>query len=245
MKKKLLIINGAGASIEFGMPSVKEIDSLFSNWANDLFKLENNPNKNLYDWVKKTYNDYFINNNINNSTDNFENYLYIMSLIESVLTNTNHWLHFSNRLKPFIKEFSELPKVEYLKDKFKTADSHCFSFLQSYLIDKLIMHFRELCIGLEYSYVKEQKLLTSFYKELQNEFEIGVFNLNYDNVILRNVPNLNTGFSKDTNQLDRKLIHSTEWGFCYHIHGSVHFDMKGGLENTQIHKINWHANLHS
>jgi len=32
MKKKLLLITGAGASIDFGMPSVKEIDSLFDNW---------------------------------------------------------------------------------------------------------------------------------------------------------------------------------------------------------------------
>lgn len=245
MKKKLLIINGAGASVEFGMPSVNEIDSLFSNWANDLFKLENNPNENLYEWTKTIYNSYFLDNKIDNKTDNFENYLYIMSLIQSVLTKTNHWLYFSNRLKPFIEKFTELPKVEEFGDKFKTADSHSFSFLQSHLTDKLIEHFRKLCIGLENSYIDEQKSLASFYQELQNEFEIGVFNLNYDNVVLRNVPHLNTGFSKHNNQLDRKLIHSDEWGFCYHIHGSVHFDMKGGLENTQMHKINWNDDLHS
>ena len=138
-----------------------------------------------------------------------------------------------------------MPRIENLKNKYKTVDSHSFNFLQSYLIDKLLTHFRELCIGLENSYFKEQDLLNSFYAELQNEFEIGIFNLNYDNVILRNVPNLNTGFSKDTNQLDRKLIHSPGWGFCYHIHGSIHFDMKGGLDRTQMHKINWNENLHS
>jgi hypothetical protein len=163
--------------------------------ANDLFKLENNPNENLYEWTKTIYNSYFLNNKINNRTDNFENYLYIMSLIESVLTKTNHWLYFSNRLKPFIEKFTELPKVEKFRGKFKTADSHSFSFLQSYLTDKLIEHFRKLCIGLENSYIDEQKSLVSFYQELQNEFEIGVFNLNYDNVVLRNVPHLNTGFS--------------------------------------------------
>jgi len=245
MKKKLLIINGAGASIDFGMPSVKKIDLLFNGWANDLFKLENNPKSNLYEWIKEKYNNYFKDRNLINNGDNFENYLYIMSLLESALSKSDHWLYFSNRLKTFIKEFEELPSIETFGNKFKIAESHDFHFLQSYLIDKLIEHFRVLCKGLEHLYQDEQNLLKYFYKELQDEFDIGVFNLNYDNVIIRNIPKLNTGFSNDTNQLERESLHSSDWGFCYHVHGSVHFDMIGGKDNTQMHKVNWNPDLSS
>ena len=245
MKKKLLIINGAGASVEFGMPSVKEIDKLFSQWSNDYCKLVNDANENLYDWVKAKTNEHFISNKITNNIDNFENHLYTMALIESALTNSNHWLYFSNKLKPFIDKFIELPKIDYFNRNIEIVNDHHFSFLQSYLIDNLLSHFRRLCIDLENSFTDEQLLLKKFYKDLQREFDIGIYNLNYDNVIIRNVDNLKTGFSEINNQLDRNLLHSDDWNFCYHIHGSVHFDMKGGTDNTQMHKINWNGDLKS
>jgi NAD-dependent SIR2 family protein deacetylase len=43
--KKLLIITGAGASLDFGMPSVAEIDKLFEKWACEIAPLASNPNK--------------------------------------------------------------------------------------------------------------------------------------------------------------------------------------------------------
>jgi NAD-dependent SIR2 family protein deacetylase len=50
--KKLLIIIGAGASLDFGMPSVTEIDKLFNSWASRHLPLANNERENLYTWVK-------------------------------------------------------------------------------------------------------------------------------------------------------------------------------------------------
>jgi len=35
--KKLLIIVGAGGSIQFGMPSVADVDTLFERWAKEYF----------------------------------------------------------------------------------------------------------------------------------------------------------------------------------------------------------------
>ncbi|HET8885617.1 MAG TPA: SIR2 family protein [Salinimicrobium sp.] len=244
MKKKLLIINGAGASVEFGMPSVTEIDSLFSKWANDYLKLEDNIVQNLYDWVKVTNQNYLRSHSKHQYSESFENYLYIISLLESVYTENNHWLYSSNKLKPYITEKVDLPKINYFNKQIRQASSGDFSFLYSYLIDKLLEHFRGLSINLENNFQEEQKHLRVFYNKLQNNFQIGIINLNYDNTIIRNI-DLETGFDLVTNHLDRDLLYKKEWNFCYHMHGSVHFDMKGGLDKTQMHKINWNKDLHS
>ena len=38
-KKKLMVVLGAGASVELGMPSVSDIDRLFHEWAGPDFTL--------------------------------------------------------------------------------------------------------------------------------------------------------------------------------------------------------------
>lgn len=245
MKKKLLVINGSGAAIEFGMPSVSEIDNLFSNWANDYLKLHNSEIANLYDWVKTVYHKNLIKNKNHTVPDNFENYLYIISQIESLYSANSHWLYSGNRLQPFITKKVELPTINYFNKEIRSATSQDFGFLYSYLIDKLLEHFRILSIRLEKEFQQEQGHLKDFFTQLKNEFQIGIFNLNYDNTILRNFDNLETGFDPNTNQLKRELLYKKEWNFCYHMHGSVHFDMKGGTDNTQMHKINWNNDLHS
>jgi hypothetical protein len=52
MKKKLLIITGAGASIEFGMPSVTDIDALLEAWGIEILPLKDDNTKSLYSWER-------------------------------------------------------------------------------------------------------------------------------------------------------------------------------------------------
>lgn len=47
-KKKILVVVGAGASIELGMPSVSCINNLFVQWAKDDYSLASNGYSNLY-----------------------------------------------------------------------------------------------------------------------------------------------------------------------------------------------------
>lgn len=227
------------------MPSVSKIDSLFSQWANDYLKLDDSDVSNLYDWVKKIYRTRLINRKNQEIPDNFENYLYIISQIESLYSENSHWLYSGHRLQPFIKEKVKLPVINHFNKEIRRASSRDFSFLYSYLIDKLLEHFRDLSIRLENEFQQEQDYLKDFFSCLKNEFEIGIFNLNYDNTIIRNLDDLETGFDPETNQLNRELLYKKDWNFCYHMHGSVHFDMKGGTDNTQMHKINWNNDLHS
>ena len=243
MKKKLLVITGAGASSEFGMPSVSDIDNLFEKWAKEIITLKSDKNKSLYSWVKGQLNDYESDNKLikSETLNNFENLLYTIQTLSSI-DSYDHWKFLSNRLKPFIK-LIEFPEINIFKQT-RIANGNDFHFLQSYLIDKLLEHFRFKCKTLKKDKPNELSQLSRFLKALNSDFELGFINLNYDNVILTALPNLNTGFNKSDGEFDRSLIYNSKWNFCYHLHGSVHFDMKGG-NGVEMHKILWNNDLNS
>ncbi|CAM4023241.1 SIR2 family protein [Flavobacterium sinopsychrotolerans] len=241
--KKLLIITGAGASLEFGMPSVKMIDDLLEEWALSILPLKSDNQKSLYSWVKEELTNY-VSQNPNNRLENiinFENLLYTIQNLYSI-SKDEHWKHFNNRLKPFI-ELLDFPEVISFR-KEKKADSSDFHFLHTYLIDKLLEHFRIKCQSLLVDKKGEIELLQSFFNSLKEEFEIGFINLNYDNVILSALPDLSTSFNKVSGEFSREELYDSNWNFCYHLHGSVYFDMKGG-KNTEMHKILWNNDLKS
>jgi len=47
-KKKLLVVSGAGSSLDFGMPSVNQIHSDFLTWAATHYPLKRNTKRSLY-----------------------------------------------------------------------------------------------------------------------------------------------------------------------------------------------------
>lgn len=241
--KKLLVITGAGASLEFGMPSVKIIDELFEKWALEILPLKNSSCESLYTWVKQKLDSYF-SKNLNNRKEyllNFENILFTIQSIYSI-SKDKEYSHFNNRLNSFI-QIDEFPEVVKFK-KEKKADSFDFHFLHSYLVDKLLESFRDKCNSLTKTKSAEISLLKSFFDTLKTKFELGFINLNYDNVILSTLQNLRTGFDNN-GKFKRALVHKPSWDFCYHLHGSIYFDMKGGDDNTEMHKICWNSDLTS
>jgi len=241
--KKLLIITGAGASLDFGMPSIGKIDQLIEDWAKNILPLKSDSNKSLYTWVKEKFAVYISQNPRNKVEDiiNFENLLYMIQNL-STISKDDHWQYFNNRLKPFI-EVNEFPEViRYGTEKI--ADGFDFHFLQSFLVDNLLEYFRNKCKTLALDKDMELKIIKDFFTCFKKDYDVGFINLNYDNVILSALPDLKTGFDKSSGEFNRAELYNLEWNFCYHLHGSVHFDMKGG-KNTEIHKILWNNDLSS
>jgi hypothetical protein len=241
--KKLLIIVGAGASLDFGMPSVNEIDNLFKDWAKVALPLKDDVNKSLYTWVKEKL-DLYIQQNPKNregSIINFESLLFTIQNISGI-SRDDHWLSYNNRIRPFV-ELQDFPEIVRF-GKTKIADTDDFHFLHSYLVDSLLDHFREKCKTLTVDKSNELTQLTQFILSLKKSFDVGFVNLNYDNVILSALPDLNTGFDSITNEFDRGELYKSKWNFCYHLHGSVYFDMKGG-DGIDMHKIVWNKDLNS
>ena len=137
--KKLLIVVGAGASVEFGMPSVWAVDKLFEGWAQERVPLTGSEQGNLYSWVKKRVTDY-VSQNSKNRVDgiiNFERLLYTIQTLGALAGDVEKQ-QFANWLNAF-GHLIAFPKIK-MRDKEKIAEGEDFWLLHSRLLDALLLH---------------------------------------------------------------------------------------------------------
>ncbi len=226
--QKLLTVLGAGGSIEFGMPSVDDIDELFKEWSRIDYPIIGSWPNSLYTWVKEKL------VNEGNTKLYFENYLHAIQIISSRGKGSYpiEGIYCSILIDDFPKIRSEYSAVH-------VASQNDFDKLNTFLNNKLLNHIRKKCLHLDSDRHAELKEMRQFFTFLKANYELGFINLNYDNVLLTAIPNLNTGFSNENTQFELGEIYSDKWDFCYHIHGSVHFDMATGEQ------ITWNPDLNS
>lgn len=219
-KKKLMVIVGAGASIQLGMPSVSKIDEFFCNWSKDYFTLENNKEKTLYDYIKEEINNYYSQRAIQSQETNFEEMLYTILQLEGFLGNV-----FSNALSA-LTTVKSLPEINYLGGITTPTGSH-LNHLARTLLDKLVDDFRDRCANTKTNQSEEFGHFSGFINSLVDEFDVAFISLNYDNLITQACPSLFTGFDKETGEFDPVSIHKrADFNLIYHLHGSIHFDYK-------------------
>jgi NAD-dependent SIR2 family protein deacetylase len=236
MKKKLLITVGAGASIEFGMPSVATVDSLFDTHAGKEFSLSSEPTTNLYRYCRDTINGYYSKSSkpALAKTANFEEVLYQLNLLCPYLSDKSH-KHGSNALL----SASALPDVLHF-GKNAVADADILRHLSSSSLDMLVNHFIGQCALATHQKAAEIAQLKKFLDALSDEFDIGIITLNYDNMFTQARPSLYTGFDPISGQFDPRGVFSRPgWEFIYHLHGSIHFNMNG--RSRGMHEISWEA----
>jgi len=232
-KKKLLITVGAGASIDFGLPSVAAVDRLFDQHAAKTHPLASNPESNLYSYCRDEINAYYSSGKpLLRKWTNFEEVLYQLNLIAPYLTD-EHWHHGSNALlaaKP-------LPDVIGTDGKPRVVDGNVVRELANSLMAALVDHFINTCASATTSKAAEIAQLGSFLRALQQEFEIGIITLNYDNMFTQAVHGLHTGFDSQCQFDPMSVFSRSDWNFIYHLHGSVHFAMTGAAHD--LHSITW------
>lgn len=235
-KKKLLIIVGAGASVEFDMPSVSAIDTLFDNWSNQILKVPSQKIS-IYNFLQREIRTYFNSAQRPIKTDtNFEEILYT-ALNAYSLNNENK----TNPISALF-DFKNFPQVEAF-GQTRNIEYSDFKTLTSYLIDELLKEFRSRCSTLKTTKQTELNTLNSFVSQLKKHFDIGVLTFNYDNVFLSQLNNSITGFDRN-GQFDPNIIlNNKKWNFIYHIHGSVHFDMQ--MNSKGLHNITFNSDLNS
>lgn len=239
-KKKLMVVVGAGASIELGMPSVGEVDQLFSEWAKNGYSLANDPDKTLYCYIRDEVNRHYKlspKEGLRKET-NFEELLYVMLQLSAAMGDDNYNLPMNA-----FYGFRKLPKINSLLGE-KYVDGNHLRQLCSHLIDKLTAEFRERCNLPGNSNSKKFKEFSTFVNQLNSDFDVAFITLNYDNLITQACPNLFTGFDESTGSFDASAIYQrSDWGLIYHLHGSVHFDMQGDPSN--MHAIKWNPDLNA
>ena len=235
MKKKLLITVGAGASLDFGLPSVSAVDKLLDDHAKRLFPLAHNPERNLYSHIRDELNAYYAKNPKEGLRKwaNFEDVIYQVNVLASLSSDSG----FENGANALLRA-EELPPVLRYGQKVSAVDSSVLIDLAGSMQDIIVEHFIEVCAALPDTQRENIVHLKSMLDALSAEFDIGVVTLNYDNVFSLARPDLYTGFNDVTGAFEPlAVLNRTEWNFLYHAHGSIHYAMD--MTPSDMHRIEW------
>lgn len=235
-KKKLLITVGAGASLDFGLPSVSDVDAFFDDYAAKTYPLADDPTSNLYRHCRDAINEYYRDSPkpALRRWVNFEEVLYQLNLLISYFSDPSR-LRGSNALL----SANPLPDVLSFGCERKAVDGAVLRSLTSTLMSNLVKHFIEACDVTSEKNAAKIAELGEFIVALQDEFEVGIITLNYDNLFTQTLPDLHTGFNA-TGQFDpMSVLARKDWNFIYHLHGSVHFAMTE--LPYDMHGITWVA----
>ena len=238
-RPKLLVVAGAGAAIEFGMPSVWEADSLLWQAAQPYFSLTNNHSENLYGFLRQKIDSYWataVPPHLNKKP-NFEDVLYSIYALGSVYPAGI----FTGTLGAFVTP-QAFPDVVHIRDS-KPVDSDVLRHLGQHLSDALLDEFRRRCSSPAPDIAPRIGHLHHLFAALNQEFDIAVVTTNYDDLIYRSLPPIETGFDLADNGRFKagRIINRNAWPCLLHLHGSVHFDMD--LIDGDLHGIAWRDDL--
>lgn len=237
MKKKLLIILGAGSSVEQRVPSVRDIDEQMIGWARK--------------WAIDTgYQDYFgklwiavskyysTGDRRYRPGPDFEKVLGEMVAL-------SHWMTpapWGDSLRetacggcaPPDLEFPVHPFVEYAPYNATIA----IEDQKDTLLETLAKHMRAASLRIDPA-AEAAKRYRRLVDGLRDAFDVGIYNLNYDTAAINAWPGAYTGFGA-SGRFEPQAVHRrAEWNFIYHLHGSVHHS----LSHEHSGDIRWRNDL--
>jgi hypothetical protein len=233
MKKKLLVILGAGSSISCGMPSVTQLDELMAQWSDNWAPFPGASNH--YRALRANVESYYRTGNPSvRPILNFEKILGEMIAL-------SHWMRpapLGDTLRQTACGGAAPPNLAFNSEDLWGSPAPYAATVEvtsqrTHLLTELARHFRSLCANMDTSDESHDKY-GALARSLSNAFDVGVYNLNYDILALRAWPQAFTGF--DTNgEFDATLVHQrNEWEFAYHLHGSVHHSLNQPLGGERI-----------
>ena len=242
-KRKLLVVVGAGASIEFGMLSVNGVAGFLSTKTQERYPLFADDSTNLYKYFETTVTaDWQAKVPQLQKTPNFEDILYAVFALATAFPNAR----FTSALGAFVTA-KPLPDVNWMGYKRKTIGPEMLRDFGHFLVDKLLNTFRARCRAVGSQKPAELAKLRALFTTIGNEFEISVVTLNYDDLVHRSTAGLETGFDPDGKFVDERIVKRRAWPCILHLHGSVHFDMRDDYTDFTgyggLHDIHWEDNL--
>jgi len=220
-KKKLLLIAGAGSSIAQGMPSVPALDRLMTQWSQEWSAVRRSPSD-YFEALWTAIDQYYAAGTLGPPQQiNFEKVLRDMAAL-------SHWMMpppLGDTLRQIACNNAPPPTLSFATpDRYGPTvaiDDQLIS-----LLSRLAQHVRALSQRLDTT-TAQFASYKAIVDRLRHAFDFGIYNLNYDNVAVSSWPGAFTGFGAD-GRFDPRAVHTrSEWGFIYHLHGSVHHTLVG------------------
>jgi len=230
--KKLLIIPGAGSSIPVGMPSVTDLNAKMFDWSDTWSPAPGLDN--YYRAIWTGVEQYYASSPDSiKPRPNFEQVL-------GEMVGLAHWMTPSplgNAMRQLIAPDDSPIGMRFQAGPY--AGTVSLDDQLTHLLIQLAKYMRELCKGGAVARHPNFTNYQALFDKLRERFNVGVFNLNYDNAALTALSGAFTGFNSD-GRFDAAQVHGrADWGFVYHLHGSVHHD----LEHPFGNRIDWRDDL--
>jgi hypothetical protein len=235
MKKKLLVILGAGSSAACGMPTVADLDLLMSEWSATWTRALSR--QDYFDALRRDIETYHHAGKASTRPPlNFEKVLGEMIAL-------SHWMTpppLGNTLRQTACNGAAPPYLAFPSPEGYDP-AHDVRGQLEYLLTELAKHMRRLCRPLDASldpYTESKRKYAKLLEGLRGTFDVGIYNLNYDSVALSAWPDAYTGFGAKRTFEARSVHERRDWGFIYHLHGSVHHSL-----NRFGDRIEWWQDL--
>ena len=239
-KRKLLVLLGAGSSIPCGMPSIGMIDDKMKEWSRE-WKSEpafpNGTGRGIFNDVWEIVESYYRQNPRPHLglRVNYERILGEMTALASWATPSP----FGNALRLAVRDSTPAETFTWPRNRPEPFFYRQLILEQaSFLLGKLADYMRERSLSLD---VNSPAFLgyRKFFSRLREEYDLGVYNLNYDDVAWRAWPEAFTGFQN--RKFDARAVSlRNEWNFIYHLHGSVHYSF---CDPPFKHALEWRDDL--
>jgi hypothetical protein len=153
---------------------------------------------------------------------------------------------FTSALGAFITA-KRIPDVNWLGTQHEKVDRGVLSRFGHFLVDSLLDSFRKCCRAAHVEKTPEIAKLRDLFTALRDRFDLSVLTLNYDDIVYRSAPGLETGFDPEGKFVDERIIRRPTWPCILHLHGSVHFDMRDDYTAFRgyggLHDIHWQDDL--
>lgn len=231
MKKKLLVVLGAGSSLECGMPSVSAIDGLMQDWSAHLAKERATPDYFDLPWkALATHLDQGLHGV--RSKPDFEKAL-------AELVALMHWVRpapAGSAMRTLVAE-GKMPAHIALPFAEAHGPTITLKMHASTLLARLAQHMRAKCAAAD-AFGPGIERWKRTLAVLRETFDVAIYNLNYDTVALTCWPDAPTGFNTD-GLFDAPAFHCRSWNGLMHLHGSVHFSLRENLSE----EIDWRGDL--
>jgi hypothetical protein len=237
-KKKLLVLLGAGSSVEQKVnrvrgfryiPSVAALDAAMKTWSQELADEYNRASagraaslrpavfRRIFE-VLEQY-DQKASKPVHQLGVNFERVLAELVALDAAIQAPPLG-------SPWFDQID--PSGAWLRREFAVAPGFLRGILAdefAMLVKRMAIVFRQCCARLN-TRTPQFQGYTDLLRTLRRHFDVGVYSLNYDDVVLQASPGLYRGFNKRQEFDPRMVIARERWNFLYQLHGSADWTFK-------------------